>query len=915
MSTPNEVARVCSPGEVDYTGAGWGWSSATTAMTTVAPSIRRRPRSRSEARAPNSSHHFHQPSSAHTPSAVPVRSPRSFSRNLPCKITIDTHPGRPQPSPRRGAGSLALKARDSVAVRKRTMSNGAMSARAARQSARKANAAAKLEPEEAQVASPSGAVRGRTRSRSPAGTPSTRTDSHRKRLRSPSPSSSSPSQSPTPVTPGFPALSGAPSSFHGRPRTHVPHNSQGTTTSAYPPSSSHSSRSSSPSLERSRTPSPLPTPQKPFQSSAPHSPSLDLDPDDVNARLRLLVNNSYFLPPAHAKPELPPIYLSPNTIKGASSPNAFREFFRVGKKKEKKAPPQLKGLPIHPAHVGPPRSMSSGHDGRYGSLRHGDGYFDLQPQIPPPRNRVVVVRETVDILPPPAVRAPIRTSSLPINNRPRTAPEKIFIDPTTQYDMPPPSRFPSYALLQLDTAGIRGNVELDQFAPPGSPWSPAPTSPRSLRGTSGSGMDTQERVWRRALLEQAVDLSLSSAASDPGHVSPSPAPADESVLRGLKLDAHDSEEPVSPSGPRGKKSWWARKDKDMEALRRPSTSSSNKERDIPRSPGPERATHSLDGQIQPLPSPLESNSPLRPALGQCIIPNMHAEMEELEREQARLDEQRVQQTNTGRPPLRLSPLLPFGSSVSAPATPVYHTELSSTPPLPMTPLRPRPAYRKSEPKRDAFGDGTRGLMPGHSTIRKSLSSPLLSDLHEMGVDVEGPIPLPSESNDSLNGVGAPSLVLQDPHGVTSLVASNTSDSFTSGSHYSDDEQEMFDAMMTPHEQHFGFEDVDVASLEQWSRSLSSPDHGDGRPSFDSFRVRGSEAECPPRASSTFGFRRSTVSVSNPSLLRSHQDIEVDISGDPIEHLSMMGSGRSTSPGGESHISSIRGYVSALDLPA
>jgi hypothetical protein len=213
----------------------------------------------------------------------------------------------------------------------------------------------------------------------------------------------------------------------------------------------------------------------------------------------------------------------------------------------------------------------------------------------------------------------------------------------------------------------------------------------------------------------------------------------------------------------------------------------------------------------------------------------------------------------------------------------------------------------------------REFMPGHSTIRKSLSSPLLSDLHEMGVEIEDPMPFAGSSNDSLNGFAAPSLVLQDPHGVTSLVPSNTADSFTSGSHCSEDDpsHHIFDHMMTPHERPFGVpDDEDEASLDRWNMTLSSPDHGDGRPSFDSFgarRVRSPIEDCPARASSTFGFRRSNVSVVHPSPLRgSHQDIEVDISGDPTEHLLLMESQRSSSPGSQSQTSSLRGYVSAVD---
>lgn len=618
----------------------------------------------------------------------------------------------------------------------------------------------------------------------------------------------------------------------------------------------------------------------------------------MNARLRLLVNNSYFLPPAHSKPELSPIYLTPPASKGSTSPSAFKEFFRVGKKKEKKAP-EANGhvTPTGRRGMSPadgPRTMTNDPDRRYGVPRH-----DLD-SVGPTRNRVVVVRETLENLPPPAVRAPFRT-------RPQTAPETLFIDPTTQYDTPPPTHYPSYNNLRLDAAGLTGNVELDQFAPPGSPWSPTPTSSPSSRGLGG-GMDPQERVWRRALLEQAVDLSLSSAASDPGHASP--GLQDES-FKVLRLSNEETPEPTSPKSSKSKRGWWGKKDKDAEdGPPRRSTSSSNQDYPVlDISAANMRSTHSLE--VPPQSHTVASPPNSKRNLGQRIIPNVHANLEELERVHA----QRINERDAGLPPALRLKVLPFGSlSSSAPVTPLYHHNPPSTPTLPMTPLRPRPARRRGDDRVDMRASSERvpREFAGYSTIRKTLSSPLLSDLHEMGVDVQDSIPLASSSD----SVAAPSLVLQDPHGIRSPVPSNTAESL---SNYSEDDSNdhhlVYDRMMASQERPFELRDDDVASLDRWNRSLSSPDQGEGRPSFDSFgarRVR-SPDECPARASSTFGFRRSNPSFANPSPLRgSPQDISVDISGDPIAHLVLMESQRSASPGAESQASSMRGYVSALD---
>lgn len=116
--------------------ADWGWSSA--AMASVALPTRPRRRSRSEAR-PSTAPVIPHLSTTHAPTVGATRPSHSFSRPHPPKINIDTLTVH-RSSPRRGSGNLALQARDSVTVRKRNMSTGAVSARAARQSARKANA-------------------------------------------------------------------------------------------------------------------------------------------------------------------------------------------------------------------------------------------------------------------------------------------------------------------------------------------------------------------------------------------------------------------------------------------------------------------------------------------------------------------------------------------------------------------------------------------------------------------------------------------------------------------------------------------------------------------------------------------------------------------------------------------------------
>lgn len=101
-------------------------------MATLALPTRARSRSESRSSAP---------ADTQVAAPIPPRPPRSLSRPSPPKINIDIQTILQQSTPRNKgfSGSLALQARDSLSVRKRTMSMGAVSARVARQNARKTN--------------------------------------------------------------------------------------------------------------------------------------------------------------------------------------------------------------------------------------------------------------------------------------------------------------------------------------------------------------------------------------------------------------------------------------------------------------------------------------------------------------------------------------------------------------------------------------------------------------------------------------------------------------------------------------------------------------------------------------------------------------------------------------------------------
>ncbi|KIJ52525.1 hypothetical protein M422DRAFT_43370 [Sphaerobolus stellatus SS14] len=882
--------------------------------------------------------------------------------------TTNTSPARPQlpkinvdqlkKSPARRTAGIALHARDSVTVRKRTLSAGGMSARATRQAARKAAAERR-----ALDASPQLIETGSRRSLSPA----TRTDSHpnRSQTHSRTPSSPSSSASITPITPATLPLSGAPTSYQTRAQTqtHVAQNSQGTNTSAYPPSSP-SSRNPSPISSRSPTPSPLPPPAAPTKHM--HT-SLDLDTDDVNARLRLLVNNSYFLPPAHTKPEIAPIYLAPNSHTNSSrplSPSAFKEFFRRKK-------------PTSPNS--PSRPNTAGSSASAPTSPPLETYFDL-PLAPdtPSRNRVVVVRETVDDLPLPSThftpRPPYRSSSLPShlggggsagpNKYKSTLPhavfEDAFIDPTTQYDIPPPTHYPSFQRLGIDAAGLNGgSFHLDQFVPDGSPWSPGPSTP----GLSvGEKEKEREKVWRMAILEQAVDLSLSEGGERSGVESPlasprSPRSPGNILSESLRVDQTNTNPRLSvgadsaggshnrsttmgtvemtfatrasvsmsmmsgdedfksvrsvksngsggSSGSGGKKGWWKGKSKaGEETTAAGGTTTAARQQHLPigQSILPNMhlyASEESESSTPTSPNPtLDRNGNITQSTGIASPSNTNITS----------TPQPTTQGPNPPPPnpkssLRLKPfassialpVIPISGPSSNPGTPLYASLPGSSGPgtplqlvypseaaTPMTPLRPRPggmvrrdssAGGKDAKERSTFnansggngaaretsssssganlreegsGSGIGGtikefLEPGQSTIKKTLSAPLLSDLHEVGVEVEAehelelsppqhPHPRPERYEDeeedtqtpidargrrplthvdphdseaasmSMDSVLAPSLILHDPDGVRSTPSAT--ESFITIEQ--DDEQEQEHEEHSDHEGHGG----------------------------------------------------------------------------------------------------------------
>jgi hypothetical protein len=227
--------------------------------------------------------------------------------------------------------------------------------------------------------------------------------------------------------------------------------------------------------------------------------------DDVSYRLRLLVNNNYFLPPAHAKPSPSDFAPSGITISKKPSTPTFMDIFR-GKSKSKPTTPTSSPsvdptLPalrtaadsITPSYALRPRSSSQ------------------IPRIPHPGDRsgrVVVVREKMNDLAVAAKQAEqdLKTRGARRDHVSQTghAPFDDVIDPTDVVDLPLPSAAYPFAVQAsaLHGLGVQDSVGAallaDRLPPPKSP------------GMSSSDADED---WRKALLQQAVHLSLDSTTS------------------------------------------------------------------------------------------------------------------------------------------------------------------------------------------------------------------------------------------------------------------------------------------------------------------------------------------------------------------------------------------------------------------
>ena len=230
----------------------------------------------------------------------------------------------------------------------------------------------------------------------------------------------------------------------------------------------------------------------------------DFDVDDVSLRLRLLVNNSYFLPPAHSKPTIADLSNSDAVKRGPKpvSPGFFGAF-RIGKVKPK---------PPTPVATEPPRLRATSESTTQVNALPNKSSTPGAPNIPQTPieipARVVVVRERMEDLMVAAKRAEqeskIRAERMEMHERNQDQPERFdgIIDPTDAVDLPPPSTKYPFAIQASAIQGLGVNDSIgaailaDRLPPPRSPglWS----------------VTSEDEKWRRLLLTQAVGHSLSN---------------------------------------------------------------------------------------------------------------------------------------------------------------------------------------------------------------------------------------------------------------------------------------------------------------------------------------------------------------------------------------------------------------------
>lgn len=235
----------------------------------------------------------------------------------------------------------------------------------------------------------------------------------------------------------------------------------------------------------------------------------EYDSDDVSYRLRLLVKNNYFLPPAHSKPS--PADFAPLPDPQKKSPRigapTFLDIFRVGKARSKPTTPTGAYNPGGPMLRTTSESITAPHTVRQPGAAGPSGHPSPPLVAPPVRGRVVVVREKMQDISIAAKQAEQDLKSRGVrvehqgSQKSAPASENNVIDPTDAVDIPLPS--PSYPFA-VQTSALHGLGVLESLGADVL----ADHLPPSQNPNLSASYDAVEDSWRKAILKQAVHHSL-----------------------------------------------------------------------------------------------------------------------------------------------------------------------------------------------------------------------------------------------------------------------------------------------------------------------------------------------------------------------------------------------------------------------
>lgn len=541
-----------------------------------------------------------------------------------------------------------------------------------------------------------------------------------------------------------------------------------------------------------------------------------MDADDVSYRLRLLMQNNYYLPPAHSKPfnDYSP-QEAPKKSPKTQSPTFF-DLFKVGKKKSAEKVPQGPAPPILRT-----TSDSSTLSGLLRPERAArpvqNTMVAAQPRQDPKKGRVVVVRERMEDIE--AVARQVE-QDLKIKEAERrmaaSEPSEFavdqdqFMDPTDSVDLPPTSanNFLGPRASLLGATAFEAVADAGVMADGLQPSSPGIWS-----------VDSEEAAWRKALLHAAVDHSLNN--------SPAVTPARSPATRSPYSSAESSASPPLP----------------MALLYPPDVSNVL-----------HPASHNMGATLSPKPS--TSSFSKKRDLGQRIISQMiDEEMDDLTPSTKAQEAATEVNGDESRRPSGSSEESQKSSAASGPAAEVPVRASSPTVqtlPLLPPPRRPTAPIISSIPSYDVHDDESIDDHLGSPCLLQpaQVNTPLrLSDAYESQVGLSGAF-----------GELTPPPTVNTSVTLTAVTAGpyKSAESLTSGSHYSDDQDDT--AFLTPREQ-------TQASTPQTSRpslsamtayrasddySESSPTSTEFRDAFDHTPIRGNSSS--PSVANTLGAR-------------------------------------------------------------